>query len=1651
MKPNSNKDPQNLESKTQLFFGGADTDTSKEILGATENVVKYIDALNVRVHDASSGKDNSASSIGGEELVNYSPIDGYVSILSANVGSKQVEFWAPINPLDGGIIRIDGDVMCRSDKFNITPENKLQCDVNNDAIGGEIYITDFRLKPMYFSIKDIIDNYGVTQKYFSDFNPDNYYITLIFPPDNIVYDKSPLVSVGTGGGLPTGQYSYSHRLVSNAGDRTNWSVPTPLIFVPYTYQTPNPQQPFAGLKTLGNDPDQSAPGQFGVKMLFRVNNIYNYDYVEIRRTAYNGGEAIDFSPPSYIVKRIPLPLNQTVVQIYEYVDSVSNQSDELMLATSDTQSFLSQISRAKAIRYFFNKVILGNIVYESRDIENKVTFLKSANGNTMTPILESIGSEGYKNPYTHAYKRMYMHAERYGFLLVGWDSNFSKSLAIEIDGFAAYTMPSKRDAMSQILGGDPLIYTKATSRQASTRGIVEETFEIVDYKLGSTRDVQSQTQTSGRNILTGHAGIGNVQSKKGNVFSGQVGYKPFYPKAPYDMQSTYRYTPVESVSTDGMGAGTPPYGPSQPQNNQAAYNPNVFNPVYNALGMCLIGIDSWPDWMTAFSVVRTKKAGRVVAQGMAFYDMVDSNLWNASGGGGIKASGSKNINTIAVQFPDIENGVIGSSIIDDLIANPSSFKIQMSEPLGFNSEVFHFRSCSLNNPSRPGGVAYPSLGHADTQVDMVVYAGCQSELSASSSFGSKRVVGSDADNPASQTGIQDSSEPAGSSGYVSFGIWRNQGTGAPVIDGQSYLSNGNYKFTILNVTKVTQEENITHLVFELGDQNGNPVNIYNTTGSRYDLGDFYGNTTKNWQEPVYICSLLRDGATVQNLDIQSLLSTGTYVKIRSLIGFGTGAQGLTLDLCGERIEDVGKDSPSSGDKYVWVEMNNNGEMFRWINISYLSPIDIATINSDIINGTTNYNGERLYGTYTCSPLTQFSVVFGSFTFIPQPNAKIEVRYDNTSPVYVFGGDTTVGYANFPVVHRSAETSGGTGDQPGDNNTYGSMLKLQRGMPYLWYKLRRNYYILRNSKPQYLPVIQACDTLQPLTAGTDWCKISAVRQMVVLYNCQSYSHLPLAYLNFYPVVNYVMRPTKWDENKTPSEQSIDKQYEIDYPDEQYRWKLGGIRISQFTPDTFNLDYSKEDITDKYSKISSIIYSEETWFPNRVTWSFTRPIQKILAPNLKSFSPLNIFDISDNRGQIQRLYSFKHDGENLFALCEDDICELLTRKRTLSDLSGNSLGVTGNGQDTAFIQEQIWLNEIKKGALKGEFWKTFAENGDEAFYANYNGAFKFSKSAYGGSVEEISNGYFYQLFKSLCSRVQRPDILFLQQDMRAVYNTRDEEYWVRFKTKPIEIEFAFQSENITLFDNILGTRTPNFLISNTSFANASAEIIPISQDIEITVLFKIVDTSGNGIQFTYNSSPLFVGENDSWYLVSYNPAAQQKMTAKKVDKELNEFRDTFLFSYSNKGEQSCWQGVFDYDFDTFNSYDNKLFGQRNDGGWLKNYELGSGVVINGEPLTVRIFATTNPQLQQSYIFQRLRLNSSDKATIKTYNVDDMTSAVSVLDDTDLKNYHGFENLIPRGTDAEKNRASNTHYIFQIVKKLVDKQFFANSITIFYNKIK
>ena len=156
----------------------------------------YVDACNMEDANAVSGAGKGLSKIGGElplyiQNTQYTANAGeltpiYFPIIDANnwlcigvgdVNDHVVEFWVyngtNTQVLGTTIIRIDGIIMCYTDKMGLLPQYPLQLDVNDSCVGGEIFITDYNIHPYIFNIQDIIDNYyssPATEAYFSNFN-----------------------------------------------------------------------------------------------------------------------------------------------------------------------------------------------------------------------------------------------------------------------------------------------------------------------------------------------------------------------------------------------------------------------------------------------------------------------------------------------------------------------------------------------------------------------------------------------------------------------------------------------------------------------------------------------------------------------------------------------------------------------------------------------------------------------------------------------------------------------------------------------------------------------------------------------------------------------------------------------------------------------------------------------------------------------------------------------------------------------------------------------------------------------------------------------------------------------------------------------------------------------------------------------------------------------------------------------------------------------------------------------------------------------------------------------------------------------------------------------------------------------------------------
>ena len=240
----------------QRFFGGANRDAGKELLGEQEAGEgargQYIDGRNQRIH-SDDGEKFYSKKINGEtnfykNLDNRcsgatnSPLPGdWECIGSIDIKKRIFECWVDKNSSEDPIIRIDGLIVAQSSELPLIVGKPLQMDKNESCVGGEVFINDRTNPVIIFNVEDMLKNSGrlsgtCTDKYFGGFKISQFTTELQVSPDIMVFRQ--LVNAGSGQGVVAGQYAYKIRFFDADNNKTQFSVPTPLrTLLPLAYLT----------------------------------------------------------------------------------------------------------------------------------------------------------------------------------------------------------------------------------------------------------------------------------------------------------------------------------------------------------------------------------------------------------------------------------------------------------------------------------------------------------------------------------------------------------------------------------------------------------------------------------------------------------------------------------------------------------------------------------------------------------------------------------------------------------------------------------------------------------------------------------------------------------------------------------------------------------------------------------------------------------------------------------------------------------------------------------------------------------------------------------------------------------------------------------------------------------------------------------------------------------------------------------------------------------------------------------------------------------------------------------------------------------------------------------------------------------------------
>jgi hypothetical protein len=1309
--------PQDIKT----YQKGINSDANKEILGNSEEG-EHVDALNMR--SVSMDGDNYAKKkIKGEESL-FPLIDnrcnapdpstltfaGYVCMMAQEVNGRIVEIWASYIEGELPFMRIDGQIVLYSDDFPIDIFYPLQYDKNESCVGGEIYVTNNNTTPMVFSIIDLmensamIDGFECTEKYFSEFDITAYTINpsaILHKPAFIKQDISSAgydFVIGTSG-LCVGSYSYSYRMVDSQGERTNFSPITELIPVVRKNSSATLNS-YPHQQTFSSEPDITSSTIYGNHIRLRYENSADFISIEVRRDSWYAGDPLTNPPVSEIIGTIPINAGMNVLNVFDRAEA--NFPGSAILTLEEQSSQLAPIRRAKAIRYFNQKLYLMNVGYQSKDISGTVTFVDENDAGFAT--IENMGKPGHKHVYNAAMHKSNMRGERTGFGVVLFDKNNNASYATEVPNLTNFQFPERREELIESSDEYDLSY-KGVVRAANTDGDVSWTHEVFDLE-----DAVSKT--------------GQDEERPGDPlrydYEDGEAYHAMNPTSQNDSESDLNKAVNSQVSQFDAGLFW------------KDYTPPAFGPNYYAQGFALKGIDTYPDWADGFSVVQTEPAKRVVAQGLGFYSLIEAEP-------GIGADTQKETDAFWAYFPDLE--LLNPEIAEDLVNNAGAgYKIQCVSPLGYFSEVYNSRKAELDQ-TRFG-------------TDIITYARViRDKYSTDTTQQINPILGDD-------SGLIDDliHDPSQEYRYPAYGRYTNSLTP----DGPSFPSNGsgNFEFTILDVNDITTNSGRqTYFRIQVDEQ------VYNELGVNGAL-NFSNNAAEagvmEWREPMYVINLVKDVNINPGLTTEYKY-TGNYIKFKSLVLESNGSNGQTATLVSERWEDCipqiagqinGLTTYGALKRFVYVVGTDEIER-RWMNVQFESAPTITTILTaldtfGVYNDPIITDGFDIYGIYTSTQSSGdvdnvcqvFTLTFNetplytAFT-IPAPGSKVYVKYDNRIPVRVFGGDTYVNESIWAVLDNEYNNDGDPKDDAND-------FRLNVPFPLKSYRYVDTYPIWENSDPwnyEFGYNFQFCNAAKLESAR--------IRQLITMWTAETRINLSFAFNNeapdkansdqFFPLINYIPRPYKWNNNNPTdrttfeNDNNLQAQYYDDYGFEWNLWVFGGFR---FTPQV-NLDYSKSQTTKLFTSVPAVGFEEETDFCTRIIWSLKRPPNAQNTPSVKTFLPDAYFDISDDTGEIKFGWSAlsSDKGNNLYALTDSGVCLLLVDKRIVSEINANELATVGS--DAGGILNQLWID--KTIGMHDETWRSWAEYSNVLFFCNGIAAYTFGDN----QLTDITKTGFFEL--------------------------------------------------------------------------------------------------------------------------------------------------------------------------------------------------------------------------------------------------------------------------------------------------------------------
>lgn len=1403
----------------RVFIGGANSDVRPEMLKDG----LYTDALNMRPVGV-DGNTGALEAIAGEQLL-YGTNDpnaaSYICIGQGYTSGHEWEFWASTDfdpdTLIGPppLLKIDGDVVAQSPNIPYVYDKPLQVAPVERCREGLLFPADHYSDPLIWDIGAVLQAFADgSDLYFGGYTTDVNSVALNAPPSWPLLDKAqPLVDLGSGIGLPVGQYAYSLRYVDPNGNRTNWSPETPLIPVPAKY-TPDDQLPpsnYPGGRTFGGVAGTLTPTPYGISLRFRVDNQNGYASVEIKRRRYNDGGGLLGPGIQEIVYRVSITAG--IVDTMTFVDPEDSNLEppEVVAEDASVEQYVT-VRKPKSVDYSDGRVKYFNFMLDKKKLEmGFVTLSNGLLGTSITKKLTRMAGleeipDGYSNPYNATYYKSAQRGEPYGYGAECWNGAFGKYPVQPIPGLESYLHPNQRDikgengawagasnpagwgAESDIYSDDPCYAATVdlSTPSQTLEGPVGRTFAAMTQGSQKKTDTVSLVNVSQPNgIQVGRdetqfdlyaSGLTPQVELSGSTVIPVVdqGYAPWDPRDNQAGRSGYNIPPNTSHLAQDAASGN-----SNPYNNGGfidngyvnqcfGFNPNdnkgqVFAPTYHALGLLLGGITSIPDGVSAITIARTAPAGRVVAQGFGTYHLRENNDGPFPPLAIEVYPAKKDTNALIVHFPDVQAGIIDQATLDDIQQNPGNYQVQVQCGLGFHTETYGYTPWKYQNNLLPR----PWVG------DCIA-----SYLSDQISYG--RIMEDHGQVNPGEIGIggmgyQPNPGMAPDGNYVGHDKWRSGATmqGDPSLPNYSFwqqgqddfgnLPTGNALFDIAGFTLVGTGAGRQELYYLQTDQpfyTGEGFDVQDDTGT-YQTS-FYNDVVRTFHQPWFVVNIVKTNTQVPDANIQPYVNTGATFAVKQCIGIYQ-EDGTQQDF---RLEDDYEFYNSVGYlgtdyRYTYAQQTD-GVVKTFLCATNNTLINIPQILADIaLNGSTVVAGVTIYGLYeaiTDSVGVRYLRFGGTYPTYPEAGSRISIRYPEGTPIRVFGHDVTIA----PVTHAIMDEQG-TRNEIDSNDLRGFPLG-GLPLPYAGFGLNPRYFMPDSDDR----------TEDEIFVNYN----ASIRQWCVMWDAESRVQ-PAMYVNLnststelngnvqmFPFIHYVIRPYLFDGTPYVIPQGFYQQYQDDYPLEWNWFNIGGLR---FQPGV-NLDYARQQAVDFFGYPQAGYNDEFDYCTGYIASLEYDPVQQDMA-NLRTFLFQNMGVLSDETGEIKVGATYLGPGgQNTVVWTQKGVARILTNKNVLTGASGEQVStqsISNYWGEVMFLSRNIGLPD--------QFWrlwsKGYATAGDSYmdtfFWPDRKGWYRMR----GDQIEDIARG---KQLKKLLPILEALPPGYTPQ-VSGFYNTKFQEMW------------------------------------------------------------------------------------------------------------------------------------------------------------------------------------------------------------------------------------------------------------------------------------